>query len=327
MTTTYADRRAFLEHQAWPGRSVEVVETHFSCVFLVGDRAYKLKKPVRTPFLDHRSLDARRRDCEAEVALNQPLAPGVYLGTLALTQDDTGGLALAGGGVIVDWLVVMRRLDRTTLLDHRLSRGEPDDAELRSVVDRFSRFYRRATPEPLEPSDYRARLLDGLALDRDELLSDSYPLHSADVEADVEALVRAVTGLAELDERAPRIVDGHGDLRPEHVVIAPEALVIDRLSFDRRVRCVDPLFDLTLLAVECRLLGRTAGDRILDAYRRRVTDPGSDELLALYRSLRATTRARLAIAHLRDGPHDRDRWASRTRNYLALARSELHRWR
>jgi aminoglycoside phosphotransferase family enzyme len=80
-----AEEIDFLRHHAWPSRA-ELIETHLSCVFLTADRVYKLKKPVQVSFVDYRSLEARRLDCEAEVDLNGALAPGVYLGTRPLRR-------------------------------------------------------------------------------------------------------------------------------------------------------------------------------------------------------------------------------------------------
>src|SRR6184192_3423185 len=63
---------------------VEVVQTHISVVFLVGDVVYKLKKPVRFPFLDYSTLPLRRHYCQEEVRLNRRLAPTVYLGVASV---------------------------------------------------------------------------------------------------------------------------------------------------------------------------------------------------------------------------------------------------
>jgi aminoglycoside phosphotransferase family enzyme len=92
-----------------------------SWVFLVGDDAYKLKKPVRFPYLDFSTLPRRERACRAEVALNRRLAPDVYLGVLPLTADN--GMALGGAGEPVDWLVHMRRLDERFMLDRMIGEG------------------------------------------------------------------------------------------------------------------------------------------------------------------------------------------------------------
>ena len=88
MSVSTVEKVSFLRTpQAYPYRPlrVEVKETHMSWVFIAGDRVYKLKKPVRYPFLNFRALAARKANCEEEVRLNRRLAPGVYLGVVPLT--------------------------------------------------------------------------------------------------------------------------------------------------------------------------------------------------------------------------------------------------
>ena len=62
-----------------PPDRVDVRETHISWVFLAGDRAYKLKKPLVLPFLDYGTPERRREMCREEVRLNRRLAPDLYL--------------------------------------------------------------------------------------------------------------------------------------------------------------------------------------------------------------------------------------------------------
>lgn len=96
---------------------VELRETHMSFIFLAGDRVYKLKKPVRFPYLDFSTLARRGAACRAEDRLNRRLAPDVYLGVVPLTCDG-GEFAIGGAGDVVDYLVAMRRLpDHATLDD------------------------------------------------------------------------------------------------------------------------------------------------------------------------------------------------------------------
>lgn len=312
-------RRAFAEPP-------EAIETHMSWVFLTDDRAYKLKKPVRYPFVDHRTIEARRRDCEDEVRLNEALAPGVYLGTIPLTRDREGTLALDGVGRVVEWLVVMRRVPDRALLDHRLrddpgSIGEP---EIEAFIDHLVGFYRTTTRRPVEPDAHREALRSGLGLDREELLRHGHAIDVARVSRLVDGLERTIVGLPDLGDRGRRLVDGHGDLRPEHVVLGPRPLVLDRITFDDRLRHVDPVYDLALLAVECRLLGATElGERIVARHLERAGDPAPPAVVALYRALRATTRARLSIAHLTDSSRDAGKWLDRTDAYLEIATDEL----
>jgi aminoglycoside phosphotransferase family enzyme len=104
-------------------RRVERIDTHISIVFLAGDRAFKLKRAVRLPYVDYATLDRRRAFCEKEVALNRRTAPDLYLGAVAVTRSSTGALAIGGAGDPVEWLVEMRRFDRDMLLDVVAGRG------------------------------------------------------------------------------------------------------------------------------------------------------------------------------------------------------------
>ncbi len=319
-----AAKVAFLLRRAFP-EPPEPIETHMSWVFLTPDRAYKLKKPVRHPFLDHRRVEERHRDCEAEVALNRALAPGVYLGVVPLTSPGPGDLAIDGEGRVVDWLVVMRRIPETCFLDHRLrtTADQVTDGEVAPLVDHLGQFYRTTERRPDDEATYRRRLAAGLHQDHDELLRHDHALKHDLVDDLTDRLGRAIADPRHLIGRADRLVDGHGDLRPEHVALSPP-LVLDRITFDDDIRRIDPAADLALLAVECRLLGaQELGDRLTASVLEVVGDPAPVADRALYRALRAMTRARLSIAHLDDGGHDAGRWLDRTDSYLSIAADEL----
>lgn len=319
-----ADKVEFLRRRAWPATPVEAVETHMSWVFLAGDRAYKLKKPVVHPFLDYRTLDARRQDCEAEVELNRALAPGVYLGLETLVAAPTGELSLGGAGQVVDWLVVMRRLDRERLLDRRIARGEATTAELDPLLDLLADFYRSANRCPMAPDRYRRRLQEVVDVAEAELRRPVDGLDRTAVTLIVDAARQRIATTDDLDARAARLVEGHGDLRPEHVRTGDAPLVIDRLTFDLGLRCLDPDADLALLAVECERLGAADHARyVLEGHRARAHDPAPRAVVELYQVVRALTRAQLSIAHLRDGDRDHAKWVDRTTAYLAIARRHL----
>ena len=321
-----ADKVAHLRSDAWPGARPEEIETHMSWVFLTGNRAYKLKKPIAYELLDYRSIEARRRDCEAEVELNQSLAPGVYLGVEPLTVDEHGEMSIGGSGRAVDWLVVMRRLPCGELLDHRIADATVGPADLDGVVDRLVDHYSLARPLPMDPADYRRQLADQLDRDVAGLRRHGRWLDVESVEALAGRLAGGIGSSPTVGERAARLVDGHGDLRPEHIVPGPPPLIIDRLSFAARLRQVDPLFDLALLALECDVLAAPAlGAHALERYQARSGDRVEASLVELYQAVRALTRARLSIAHLDDGVHDPRHWVRRSRRYVEVCQSHLAR--
>jgi uncharacterized protein len=311
-----------------PGTSrVDVVATHMSVVFLTDRHAYKMKKPIRSEDFDFGTLEARRRNCLEEIRLNRRLAPAVYLGVVPLALGRGGRLVLDGDGEPVEWLVRMKRLPAEGMLDRILERGRPDEAMLRPAAELLAAFHRDAPPLPPEEGpDYGA----DVQATAEELCDPAYGLPGDRVRAlaadQLDFLERR--GFL-LEERAAdgRIVEGHGDLRPEHVHVGPPPAVIDCLEFNRRLRCLDPADDLSFLRLECERLGNAAaGDFFLEVYRTASGDRPPDEVLGFYTSFRALIRAKLAIRHLRDEPGPRHaRWRARALTYLALSRGRLPR--
>src|SRR6476661_3007527 len=105
------------------GVPVKRIDTHAAVVFLAGDRALKIKRAVRFPFLDFSTPDKRRRACEAELEVNRRYAPALYRRVLPVTRDPHGRLALDGAGTAIDWVVEMRRFDETATLDRLAAAG------------------------------------------------------------------------------------------------------------------------------------------------------------------------------------------------------------
>ena len=118
-----------------PPDHVDVRETHISWVFLSGDRAYKLKKPLVLPFLDYGTPQRRREMCREEVRLNRRLAPDLYLGVRAVAESADGlVLAAEDDPAAVDYLVEMRRFDEQHTLAAKLERGELKRGEIVEVA-------------------------------------------------------------------------------------------------------------------------------------------------------------------------------------------------
>jgi aminoglycoside phosphotransferase family enzyme len=141
----------------------------------------------------------------------------------------------------------------------------------------------------------------------------------------VEGLRRFILARAELLDRRVRdgrIVEGHGDLRPEHVCLDGTPVIIDCLEFNRALRLVDPVDELAFLALECARLGAGwAGGVLLDTYVRRTGDDPAPELFGFYTSYRAALRARLAVWHMPEpgGGKTAEAWRERADAYLAQA--------
>jgi aminoglycoside phosphotransferase family enzyme len=324
-----AEKVAFLgDPAAYVPRPADVVaiETHMAWVFLAGERAYKIKKPVRYPFLDFATLERRERTCRDEVRLNRRLAPDVYLGVVALTRETDGRLAIAGGGRPVDWLVKMRRLAPERMLDQVIRAGGPGKADIAALGDVLARFYGAARPASLAPGAYAARFRAEHELNRLVIGEPEFAPATGACRDVVDGVARFLDRRAPMLEeraRAGGVVDGHGDLRPEHVCLCSPPVIIDCLEFNRDLRLVDPFDEVSFLGLECELVGaRWIADALTRHCARSLTAPAA-ELIAFYRAYRACLRARLMLAHLMEpDPREPDKWLPKALRYLELGRRD-----
>jgi aminoglycoside phosphotransferase family enzyme len=301
-----------------------VIETHMSWVFLTDRFAYKLKKPVRYPFLDFATVAARGHFCREEVRLNRRLAPEVYLGVVPVAARAGGGFELEGGGPVRDWLVKMIRLPEEKRLDRRIADGRLARSAIARVVERLVAFYRSRSPVPVASPAYRASFVEQVAATRAALVRPHLKQDPGLVGRLMDCLADYLARRGyELGGRASgsRIVEGHGDLRPEHVYLLDPVVVTDCLEFNRALRLLDPLDELAYLAMECERLGAPEVRRwLLADWVDATGDVAPPSLIAFYTAFRAYLRAAIALAHL-DEPvvREPERWIARGRHYLALA--------
>jgi aminoglycoside phosphotransferase family enzyme len=315
------EKVAFLrDPRSYPGgvRRVTAIETHFAWVFLTSEHAHKLKKPMRHGAMDYRSLAAREHGCREELRLNRRFAPAVYRSVIPLVRRD-GRLALGGDGEIVDWLVRMRRLPDARMLDCVLARRTLRGGELDRLVRALARFFRAARPEPMRGAAYVSRLDRQVAQNRRALRRAGARARQRRADSVARAQRRFLRRARRLlGERAAHVVEGHGDLRAEHVCLAAPVTVIDRLEFSHDLRRVDPLEEVAFLSLEIERLGhRELAAELVRRFCEATRDPASPALVCFYRSHRAANRAKLAAWHLGDPQFPDPRpWLARTDSYL-----------
>lgn len=302
---------------------VEPLETHMSWVFLTDTEAWKLKKPVKYKHLDFSTPEARLRDCEEEVRLNRRLAPDVYLGVIPLTLEKQDGMKLGGEGSPIDWLVQMRRLPMSRMLDQAIVDGTWTEEDIHKVGVLLARFYGGLPPVPMTGAQYRERLRDDLIATRQELLHIRYHLPPELVNAATTRALRCIEQEGDLlDKRVllGKIVEAHGDLRPEHICLEAEPVIVDCLEFNRDLRLLDPASELTFLALECERLGAPrVSELIFRDYSHLTGDHPPARLLKFYKCYHASIRAKIAVWHLEDNQtRDSERWIQRAVKYLQV---------
>lgn len=304
--------------------SVDLIETRMSCVFLTDTHVYKLKKPVRYRFLDLASVESRRANCEDALRLNGRLAGGVCLDVVPLSANaDT--LRLEDSTHPVDWLLKMRRLPQELMLERALADGRVTRQDVVRFTRALAGFYSGAERARLHADAYRENLRSSIVQSHRVLASPSFGLSLDLIDALRSKLIHYVQRRAGvLDKRVNdnMIVEGHGNLRPEHVCLTPEPLFIDCFESNLGLRMVDPADELGYLAMECEFLGADHIPRTIFATYRDCTGDAVDEtLVAFYQGHRSFLRAMVAAGHLEDPlpEHKRNRWLGMARTYLRLA--------
>lgn len=280
----------------------QLVETHMSWVLLTRQHAFKIKKPVRLAYVDYTTPERRRASCDKELRLGRRLAASVYQKVLRVRGE---------------WVVVMRRLPADRMLPEMLARGAAEPGHADAVGDVLADFYAHARPAGWTGTAYVDRMRKLVRADAAELAEraesrDGVARSAARVLAAIEREAFVLAG------RAGRVVDAHGDLRPEHVCLETPPVIIDPLELDE-LRLLDPASELAFLALECeRLDAAWFGERVIARYSAHTGDVPPAALLALYRSQHALIRALIALRHVDDAPlADRPRWRARAADYLA----------
>ena len=315
-----------------PPARVEVCETHISWVFLAGDRAFKLRKPVVFPFLDYGTRERRRQMGEEELRLGRRLAPTLYVGLRSIVARD-GGFALGepDDPAATEPVVEMRRFDERRTLAALLERGGVSDADIRDLASHIARFHASADPAPAE-STGAGRVARTVADNLATLVDHAEVVGTSRLAAAHRFAIAFVHGRREqLEARAAggHVRDCHGDLRAEHVILGERGVeIFDPVEFNPGLRLIDTASDLAFLAMELIEARRDdLAELLVREYRAAGGDDGGDSLLGFYATYRAWVRAKVACLRADELPpgRARDRHHDHARRLAPLA--ERLSWR
>jgi uncharacterized protein len=280
---------------------VETIETHASLVFLAGDRAYKLKRAVKYPYLDFSTAALRREACETEMALNRRTAPDLYLGVRRLVRTAAGGIGFsASNGAAVDWVLVMRRFDQALLLESLAKVGRLHPQVTDELADQIAIFHAAAerhldgagAAEMADIAAIQYRCLaaarqSGFARDRIDEVRDKWR----------EGLA-AVAGLIDRRRGAGKVRHCHGDLHLRNICLLDgKPTLFDCLEFSEALATIDVLYDLAFLLMDLENRGLAHfANRVLNRYLDRTGEDDGMAAMPLFLSLRAGIRAHVTAS-------------------------------
>jgi hypothetical protein len=311
-------------------QQVDVIETHISLVFLAGDRAYKLKRAVKYPYLDFSTEVQRHRACEAEVTLNRRTAPDLYLETRAVSRGADGSIDWGEAGEILDWVVGRRRFDQDLLFDSLAQRGALGAPLMRNLIDHVVTFHARAerlfihggtaAVAAVEQSNTEClRQSDGRFFE---------PAHIVDLHRRSLDQLTTLSDLLDARRAAGKVRRCHGDLHLRNIcLLGGKPALFDCIEFSDEIGSIDVLYDLAFLLMDLEY--RNLQDLANQAFNRYPDLTDEDDGLAalpLFISMRAAVRAHVAAAAANcvGLPDEVTQRTIEARRYLHLARTALH---
>lgn len=335
---------ALLNPAAYPHTPsvIDVRETHISWVFLTGPYAYKVKKPVVTPFLDFSTLERRRFFCGEEVRLNQRFAPDLYLGVVPITGSAEHP-RVGGTGEPLEYAVQMRQFPEAALLSRRIAAGALSAHEIDVLARTVADFHQQATPAPPDAPWGRPDEIVKPALDNFDLLAQDLDEESRTAAEELRQWTReTATRLRPAwDQRreAGWVRECHGDLHLGNLLWwagtnvppgrgAERVIPFDCIEFNPSLRWIDVVSDVAFTVMDLADRGRPDfAHRLHNAWLEETGDYAGLSVWRWYLVYRAMVRAKVASLRAgqeQDAPETHRRLLREAANYIHLAKTYAH---
>lgn len=305
--------------------AVTRIDTHISIIFLVGDRAYKMKRAVRFAYLDYSEVDRRRFYCEAELAVNRRTAPALYLRVLPVTLEADGRLRLGGGGEPVEWLVEMMRFEQEDLFDRMATADRLTPALMTALADSIAVFHADAETDPGRTgSDAMRWVVNGNVSEIEQRTPAIFAAEKTErLKAQSLAALSDVAPLLDARSARGRLRRCHGDLHLRNICqFDGKPTLFDGVEFNEAITSIDVLYDLAFLLMDLEHRGhRDLANLVCNRYLAMSEDLDGLPAMPLFLACRAAVRAHTTAAAAAAQPDDDAARAleAEARAYLGLA--------
>jgi len=284
---------------------IRKIETHISTVWLTGDYAYKIKKPVNFGFVDFSTLEKRRHFCQQEIALNRRFAPTVYLETVALAPTETGGPPKIFSAekidpqIALEYAVKMRQFEPKQVLRCLFSQNRTlTHAQWQQLAHNLGNFHLQAASVASDaPWGWPDSVVQPM-LDNFPTLLRHFPQWQARLTKLEDWIRNKLLQLRPL--LAQRRYTGHirachGDLHLDNIALIDGVLTpFDGIEFNEQFRWIDPISDLSFLLMDLDHQGEPQISQMLLQHWLYVTgDYAALPLLRFYQVYRALVRAKI----------------------------------
>ena len=311
-------------------QNIERITTGASLVFLTGNTAYKINKPVNFGFLDFSSLVKRKVQCEKEVSHNSLLSADIYQGVSTVTKDEQGNIRVDGKGEIVEYAVRMNQMDPHSTMDEQLRQNNITEFHLKELAHKIHAFHQHA------PEDDHIRSfgsLEAIQYNWNENFEQTEPYIGNMIEKqDFNVIKEHITHFMEKNEdllqlrvQKHKIKHCHGDFHSQNVFITEKGShIFDGIVFNQRFPCSDVIAEIAFMSMDLEYHHHDHLSKVfINEYQKISSDIDIPRLLDFYKCYRAYIRAKINCFTYAD-PHlaeDKKQHAkSEAHKYFLLAK-------
>jgi aminoglycoside phosphotransferase family enzyme/predicted kinase len=282
--------------------SIERHETHGAIVFLAGERAYKLKRAVKFPYMDYSTVELRRQMCTREFTVNRRMAPELYLEVRAIVRD--GALLRFGSPYesanAIDWVLVMKRFDQSALLETMRRQGRLTANLMRLVAEALARVHAGAdvTHDYGGEAGIRDVVANNFSLLKTRIDRPFSPHSVENCEHRTSSALDRIAPLLEARRNEGKVRRCHGDLHLNNIYVQDGVpMLFDAIEFNDRFACIDVLYDLSFLLMDLDRHGlRQHANTVFNRYLELRAEHSGIAAMPLFLSCRAAIRAHTAVA-------------------------------
>ena len=282
-----------------PVKYIKKIETHCSWVFLTGEYAYKIKKPVNYGFLDFSTADKRKYYTVREYELNRELSPEIYLDVVKIGFKD-GKLNLQGEGDILEYALKMKEMPQESIMRNLLQKDMVSLKELHRLIEKIASFHERAeTSDEIKREGSLATVKFNWRENFDQteefidVTIDKTTYHR--VKQVIENFMESQQELFIKREEEGKIRFCHGDLHSGNIFIYEGIpYIFDRIEFNLRFACSDTVADIAFMLMDLDFMGKKYfADFAAVRYAELMGDYELFKLLDFYMCYRAYVRGKV----------------------------------
>ncbi|MBI2102510.1 gluconokinase [Candidatus Woesearchaeota archaeon] len=289
--------------KAYPHRTTEVkkITTAISHVFLTGDYAYKLCKPVNFGFLDFSNLEKRKKSCEDEIAFNSLISPELYLGLSTINQDESGKITIDGKGNIIEYAVKMKQMDPESTMNNLLRDQKVTTENIVQLAKQIHQFHQKA-PEDEEIRSYGKFETVKFNWDENFQQTEKYKdvLIPTETFTNIQQKIHSFLGkkqeLINLRVQKKKIKHCHGDFYSSNVFINDDKIhIFDGIVFNKRFPCSDIIAEIAFMAMDLDYHKQESlAKTFIEEYQKLSGDNDIPKLIDFYKCYRAYIRGKIA---------------------------------